>query len=165
MATHPTPRETIIESGGFDNLDAVMEVMTSAFDPHFGEAWTRSQCAGIMPMRGVSLALAHSGDDDTVQGFALWRTILEDSELLLLAVHPDAQGLGIGHALLDHFIARSIADKAQRLHLEVRDGNSATFLYEHAGFHVAGRRRDYYSGIEGERHDALTYVLMANSAQ
>ena len=30
-----------------------MAVMDGAFGDSFGEAWTRSQCAGILPMDGV----------------------------------------------------------------------------------------------------------------
>ena len=40
------------------DLDKVMTVMDHAFDRRFGEAWTRSQLGGIMPMAGVSLILA-----------------------------------------------------------------------------------------------------------
>jgi hypothetical protein len=35
--------------------------MTAAFPARFGEAWTRSQCAGILPMTGVRLMLAENG--------------------------------------------------------------------------------------------------------
>ena len=39
-----------LRRGGVDDLDDVMRIMTAAFQPCFGEAWTRSQCAGILPM-------------------------------------------------------------------------------------------------------------------
>ena len=42
-----------LQDAGWAELDQVMEVMNAAFDPRFGEAWTRAQCAGILPMRGV----------------------------------------------------------------------------------------------------------------
>ena len=35
-----------------------MEVMDCAFGTRFGEAWTRSQLAGILPMAGVALIIA-----------------------------------------------------------------------------------------------------------
>ena len=41
--------------GASDDLDAVMDIMAAAFDPRFGEGWTRSQCAGILPLSGVVL--------------------------------------------------------------------------------------------------------------
>ena len=159
MATQPARPEPILaRRGGFDDLDAVMPVMTAAFDPVFGEAWSRSQCGGILPMRGVELWLAETADR-RVAGFALWRTIFEDSELLLLAVAPEHQHRGIGRVLLDRFLASAAGQGARRLHLEVRDGNPAVSFYEAAGFRLAGRRRDYYRGHDNERHDALTYSL------
>ncbi|WP_265561781.1 GNAT family N-acetyltransferase [Sphingomicrobium arenosum] len=160
MASFPTPRTICIERGGYDDLDAVMRLMTAAFDPAFGEAWNRGQCAGILPMRGVHLALVRPSEDAPPAGFALWRTLLDESELLLLAVDPAAQGEGFGRMLLDHFVEQSKSAGANRLHLEVRDGNRAVHFYEQAGFRIAGRRRDYYRGADGERRDALTYIKL-----
>ena len=51
-----------VEAGTSDDLDSVMEVMEAAFGSRFGEAWTRSQCAGILPMAGVSLMLIRDGE-------------------------------------------------------------------------------------------------------
>ncbi len=147
-----------IVDGSADDLDSVMEVMSAAFPDRYGEAWTRSQCAGILPMTGVRLVIARDGSEKSV-GFSLYRTVAGDSELLLLAVDPGAQGEGVGRQLLDHFISDAKANGAERIHLEVRDGNAATRLYEAAGFTEANRRRNYYRGISGGQFDALTFVL------
>lgn len=149
-------------AGGADDLPAVMEVMTAAFSDRYGEAWTRSQCAGILPMSGVSLVLARD-DGDRVLGFALYRTILDDSELLLLAVAPAAQGKGVGGKLLCHFIDDAKKNGANRIHLEVRDGNPAIGMYEAAGFTQSNRRRDYYRGADGKSYDALSFTLTSGS--
>jgi ribosomal-protein-alanine N-acetyltransferase len=147
--------------GNSDDLDAVMLVMSAAFPAEYGEAWTRSQCAGILPMTGVKLVLAEDADGKVV-GFSLYRTIVEDSELLLLAVHPQARGRGIGRLMLSHFIADSKRNGASRIHLEVRDGNSAIEVYRAAGFEQVNRRRNYYRGRDGGSFDALTFVLSAD---
>lgn len=156
MATALHHPEIMLLRGQFEDLDGVMDVMNRAFDPHYGEAWSRSQCAGILPMSGVSLVLAKSGAQ--LMGFSLHRTICDEAELLLLAVDPLVQSQGIGRLLLDQFQDEAGEKGASRLHLEVRDGNKATAFYESAGFRLAGRRRQYYRGNEGERLDALTYV-------
>ena len=137
------------------DLDSVVLIMESAFDDRFGEAWTRSQCAGILPMPGVKLVLARVGDGNAA-GFSLFRTISCDAELLLLAVSPQYRRKGIGKLLLDHFIAEARDSGSSKIHLEVRDGNPAVSMYEAAGFSCAGRRRKYYRGRTGGEFDALT---------
>lgn len=159
MATRRQADHSIrLRRGGVDDLDEVMRVMTGAFQPCFGEAWTRSQCAGILPMGGVKLTLAEDGTG--AHGFSLARIVADEAELLLIAVDPESQGRGIGLALLQDFIAHALSQGAHRLHLEVRDGNRAVDLYRDAGFTIAGRRRNYYRGPDGERYDALTLVLV-----
>ena len=158
MATRRQADDGIrLRHGGADDLDEVMRIMTGAFHPCFGEAWTRSQCAGILPMGGVRLTLAE--DRSGAHGFSLSRAVADEAELLLIAVDPESQGHGVGLALLQDFIAHALSQGAHRLHLEVRDGNPAVHLYHDAGFVTAGRRRSYYRGPEGERYDALTLVL------
>lgn len=158
MATRRQPEPSLLlRNGEVDDLNAVMSIMSSAFSPCFGEAWTRSQCAGILPMSGVSLTIAES--EMGPAGFSLVRRVADEAELLLLAVAADQQGRGIGQALLESFIDDARERGARKLHLEVRDGNSAMSLYRSAGFVPAGRRRNYYHGPGGEAFDAVTLML------
>lgn len=155
----PTAQPMALEfrPGTAADLDAIVEIMNSAFDPLFGEAWTRSQCAGILPMSGVVLTIA-TGDGDAPIGFSLHRAVADESELLLLAVHRGAQGHGIGRTLLREFLNKVQAAGARKVHLEVRENNPAVSMYRAVGFHFSGRRADYYSGGNGARYDALTFV-------
>ena len=151
------PSEAIrLEPGNSADLAGVMTIMTAAFSPSFGEAWTRSQCAGILPMSGVSLILARGTGSPRPIGFSLFRTVGDEAELLLLAVAPVHQGRGVGRLLLDEFIGRARSAGATRVHLEVRDGNSAVDMYRRAGFTPAGRRQKYYRGSDGRQFDAIT---------
>jgi len=146
-----------LRHGEVGDLDQVMRIMNAAFRPCFGEAWTKSQCAGILPMRGVTLTIAD--DENGPVGFSLVRSVADEAELLLLAVQPAQQGHGIGQLLLDDFVSAASSAGASKLHLEVRDGNPALDLYNKSGFHPAGRRRNYYHGPDGEAYDAVTLVL------
>ncbi len=150
-----------VEEGGAGDLPEVMRVMDDGFDPEFGEAWTSPQCAGLLPMPGVWLTLTR--EEGEVVGFALARVVVREAELLLLAVRKASQRKGVGQMLLDHFIADAKRRGAERLHLEVREGNRAVRLYKRAGFREIGRRRNYYSGRGGQLYDALTLARSANS--
>jgi ribosomal-protein-alanine N-acetyltransferase len=154
MAT--VEQQVRIEPGSSQDIDAVMQVMDSAFGDRFGEAWTRSQLGGILPMAGVSLMLAREPDSGTITGFSLYRTVADEAELLLIAVNPSRHRRGVGRMLLDDFLVHARNDGVSRIHLEVRDGNSAVALYRDAGFSPVGRRRNYYHAPDGQRFDAVT---------
>ena len=155
MAT--VEQDVRIERGSSGDLDAVMEIMHSAFGRRFGEAWTRSQLAGILPMGGVSLVLARDVAAATV-GFCLSRTVADESELLLLAVSPMHHRRGVGRRLLADFMERARNNDVARVHLEVRDGNPAVVMYRNAGFSPVGKRRNYYHAPDGRRFDAITFA-------
>lgn len=156
MATPALAEDVRIAPGGAEDIDAVMEVMDCAFGDKFGEAWTRSQLSGILPMGGVLLMIAIDRASESVVGFSLSRTVADESELLLIAVRPGEQRRGVGTLLLDHFLDRARKDGVSRVHLEVRDGNPAIGMYHSAGFSPVGRRRNYYHAASGKRYDAIT---------
>ena len=148
-----------IAEGSIGDIDGVMRVMQASFDPCYGEAWTAPQCAGLLPLTGVWLSLARRGDE--ILGFALARHVAGEAELLLLAVSAKHQKQGVGQLLLYDFMTAAKRRGAQRLHLEVRDGNGAARLYQRAGFTMVGRRKNYYSGRDGQIYDALTLARQA----
>jgi ribosomal-protein-alanine N-acetyltransferase len=148
-----------VRSGSSADLDEVMVVMDASFGRRFGEAWTRSQLAGILPMNGVSLVVARDVRDDQVVGFSLDRKVADEAELLLLAVLPERHRRGVGRSLLRDFLDRARNDGLSQVHLEVRDGNPAVAMYHQCGFGPVGRRRNYYHSSEGQRHDAITLAL------
>jgi [ribosomal protein S18]-alanine N-acetyltransferase len=147
-----------------DDLDRIMAVMQAAFDPAFGEAWTRRQVedallAGhchyqlIAPDGGSVAAGAPAA------GFCLSRHGFEEEELLLFAVDPRWRRRGLGRALLERFASTALRRGARRLLLEMRDGNPAERLYRQHGFVPIGRRRNYYRGPGGALFDAVTFAF------
>jgi [ribosomal protein S18]-alanine N-acetyltransferase len=147
-----------IEAAPPDSIAQIMPVMAEAFDPAHGEAWTASQCAGALALPGSILLIARH--QDAVTGFALLRSVLDEAELLLLAVSPAAQRNGIGAALLGQAVSFLRQNGVRRLHVEVRDDNLALRFYANQGFAQVGRRRDYYRGQSGKRTDAVTLSLL-----
>jgi ribosomal-protein-alanine N-acetyltransferase len=149
-------------AGTSADLDEVMGTMEAAFEPRFGEAWTRGQCSGILGMSGVWLVLARNGE--AAAGFALARAMADEAELLLLAVRPEQRRAGIGGALLGAVAKEARVRGARRLHLEMRSGNPAGGLYAAAGFREVGRRRHYYRGQDGQSFDAITLACSIDPA-
>ena len=146
-----------------DALDAIMAVMEAAFDPAYGEAWNRRQVGDALMQPNTHFLLAdlaggHPAQAEDTAGFTLSRQIGPEEELLLIAVAPAARGKGVGGALLARFIADAESRGADRLFLEMRDGNRAQALYLRHGFVAVGRRPNYYRAGTTGPLDAITYL-------
>lgn len=148
-------RAITLRHGDARDIAEVDTLMALAFDPRWGEAWTRNQCLGVLAMSGVRLTLATV--DDTPAGFAMVRRTLDEAELLLLAVAPPFRARGVGGSLLRGAIADCTREGVATLHLEVRANNDAVRLYVAHGFAKVGERRHYYRGRSGQLYDAHTY--------
>jgi ribosomal-protein-alanine N-acetyltransferase len=149
------PREDwLLAAADISDVDNVMPVMTAAFDPRFGEAWTASQLCTLFAVPGAILVLAWR--NGVIAGFYAARLAGPESELLLLAVAPEQRRGGIGQALLDHWLAWARDAGASDFFLEMRADNPARRLYEQASFAECGRRPDYYRGQDGVLRAAIT---------
>ena len=145
-------------------IDAIMRVMDAAFDPQWGEAWTRSQVASALMLANTHAALVdrsgHAPTDPVhAVGFAIVRAAPGEEEILLIAVEPSLRRRGIGAQLLAMLAANARVRRAERLFLEMRENNPARSLYEAHGFRPIGRRKNYYSIGDGARMDAITFGL------
>ena len=112
-----------LEAGKPSDIGIVDALMIQAFDPRYGEAWTRAQCLGILSMPGVELTVARV--DGAAAGFALTRTVLDEVERLLLAVTPQFRRRGVARALLNGFLGDARGRGLKIAPLEVRAGNPA----------------------------------------
>ncbi|WP_245727256.1 ribosomal protein S18-alanine N-acetyltransferase [Paracoccus isoporae] len=90
------------------------------------------------------------------KGFIIGRCILDEAELLTLAVAPEGRRQGSGRHLVALFQAEATRRGAATAFLEVAaDNGAARALYASAGWAEAGRRRDYY----GSGTDAIVMRL------
>jgi tRNA threonylcarbamoyl adenosine modification protein YeaZ/ribosomal-protein-alanine acetyltransferase len=109
----------------------------------FPAPWNEAQLAAELAQPGTVGLLATS--DGAALGYALWRVVLDEAELLRLAVVPASRRRGIGAALLargDDLLRRR---GAAAVFLEVRsDNTTAIALYERAGWIRSGTRPGYY---------------------
>lgn len=146
-----------------DSVDRIMAVMAAAFDPAYGEAWTRRQVEDALLLGNCHAYLANAAgtpaeDGEQAVGFSLSRAGFEEEELLLFAVLPEYRGKGIGRAILDALAQAARSRGATRLLLEMRRGNPAEGLYRTFGFALIGERKDYYRTSFGTRIDAMTFA-------
>ena len=146
------------------DIDRIMAVMDAGFDPAFGEAWSRRQVADAFLAGNCHFALiAQCGstvpEGEPAVGFHLARQIVDDLELLLLAVDPAFRQQGFGTGLLTILAEQGRQVGARRIFLEMRRGNPAEHLYRKFGFKPVGMRPKYYKLKDGSRIDAVTFAM------
>ncbi|MEE8454540.1 MAG: GNAT family N-acetyltransferase [Limibaculum sp.] len=126
-----------------------------------GRPWSGPEILALLNEPVVAVRLAHRertqpGGGFAPAGFALYRAVADEAELLTISVLPEARRSGIGAGLLAACEDGARAAGAVRLFLEVAAGNlAARALYGRAGYRECGRRKGYYQRPDGSRDDAV----------
>jgi len=93
-----------------------------------------------------------------VVGFCILQPVLDEANLLLMAIDPAQQGKGLGYQLLEASVAM-LKNNPVQIFLEVRESNQAAIkLYEKSGFHQIDLRKNYYPNSNGSREHAIIMV-------
>jgi ribosomal-protein-alanine N-acetyltransferase len=129
--------------------DALAALHAEAFET----PWDEASLSTLLASPGVFAV-------EEPEGFILIRVVADEAEILTLAVRPSARRSGLGRHLVEAAVVRAAALGAERMFLEVAEGNvAARALYARTGFTEAGRRRGYYSRNDGTCEDALVLAL------
>ena len=109
----------------------------------FSDPWSENSVASELE-NPLSLWLIAEADG-TVCGYVGSQTVLDETDMMNIAVHPDCRRKGIAAALITELVSRLKARGSRVLRLEVRESNfSAIALYEALGFTQLGLRKNYY---------------------
>lgn len=96
-------------------------------------------------------------DDKQIAGFLVARQILDEIEILNMAVLPEFRRQRIGSKLFSAALENACKQGVAKAYLEVRASNSpAIAFYKRHGFMSLGRRAQYYAD---PREDALVLGL------
>jgi [ribosomal protein S18]-alanine N-acetyltransferase len=132
-----------LRAAGPEDLDAVLAIERVSFaDPR----WTRATFASALAAPHLRFVVAEELATGGVAGYIVTSLVVDEAEIMNLAVAPAWRARGIGATLVDDAIAHATGSGAAVLYLEVRESNAgARALYHTRGFDVVGRRRGYYS--------------------
>ena len=109
----------------------------------FSDPWSENSVASELE-NPLSLWLI-AEEDGAVCGYVGSQTVLDETDMMNIAVHPDCRRKGIAAALITELVSRLKARGSRVLRLEVRESNfSAITLYEALGFTQLGLRKNYY---------------------
>ncbi len=143
-----------IETVGGAGADLLAALHAAAVD----DPWDRSAFAETLAMAGMTARLAISDAGKPV-GFILVRQVLDEAEVILVAVDRAARRQGTARALLCQALGQ--LDGVRQVFLEVASDNAAAIaLYRGLGFTDVGRRRGYYARPGGQAVDA---IVLGNS--
>lgn len=117
----------------------------------FSDPWSEKSIASELE-NPLSLWLV-AEEDGQVWGYVGSQTVLDESDMMNVAVDPRFRRQGIARALIETLIAELSKMGSRCLRLEVRVSNeNARALYARMGFQQLGLRKNYY---HNPKEDAL----------
>ena len=130
-----TFREMLVE-----DLDQVMEIENDLISP----PWTREGFfTFLLKDENMFFVVEEKG---RILGYCSMQTVLDEGDILNVAVTRDRQKEGIGYFLVDSMLMLAAARGIHIVHLEVRESNGpARRLYQRLGFKEDGFRKNYYT--------------------
>lgn len=123
----------------------------------FAHPWSAEEFATLLADPTVFGLIAADGNHPC--GLVLFRTVLDEAEVLTVGVPPQQRRQGLAAALMSAALATAATRGAAQVFLEVADSNAAAQgLYLRLGFTAAGRRKKYYRTADGGQEDAVVMV-------
>lgn len=118
------------------HVSAVAELEKQNFSEPWPEIAVRSELTNKLALWLVAV------EDGVVAGYVGSQTVLQEADMMNIAVAESFRRLGIARMLVEELIRQL---DAYQLTLEVRASNApAIALYESLGFTQVGRRKNYY---------------------
>ena len=109
----------------------------------FSDPWSEKSVASELENALACWLVALDGE--TVAGYVGSQTVLGETDMMNIAVHPDYRRKGIAQALVNALVDTLKSQGSRCLTLEVRASNEpAQKLYEKLGFSLIGKRPKYY---------------------
>lgn len=112
----------------------------------FTDSWSEQSLKSTKNSSHGNIVVSVNEEIGNIMAYLIYYCMGDEIELARIATCNEYRGQGIGSELMCYLQERAVADKKERVLLEVRAGNSAAIgLYEKCGFQSIGIRRDYYT--------------------
>ena len=135
-----------------NDLESICEIENKCFL----DAWSADQFKTAL--NGKTQKIMILENEGVIAGFGVIMTVLDECEVLRIAVKKEFRRKGMGSVLLDSMLEEGRKSGAGIFYLEVRSSNDpARRLYEKKGFTETGRRKDYY---KNPKEDAVLMSLV-----
>lgn len=129
-----TFREMLVE-----DLEQVVDIEQKLFSV----PWTKEGFLTYLMKKDTMFFVVE--EKECILGYCSMMTVLDEGDILNVAVRLERQKEGIGQFLVDSMLRMAEMQGIKLAHLEVRQGNgTARRLYQRLGFKEDGLRRNYY---------------------
>ena len=117
----------------------------------FNDPWSENSISSELNNRLSCWLVAM--EEDVIVGYVGSQTVLGETDMMNIAVHPNYRKCGIATELINTLISVLSGQGSHSLMLEVRMSNEpAKRLYTNLGFEAVGIRKNYY---RNPKEDAL----------
>lgn len=144
-----TSLEELLRPACEADLSALEALEQAAFT---ADPWTKLMLRGEIGADGAfQIVLPAEGSNGRLLGYASFRHVADEAELLRIAIHPEARRRGLARRILETGLEELQRRNVRCCFLEVRPHNlPARALYERLGFEQVGSRKGYYpDGSDG----------------
>ena len=109
----------------------------------FSDPWSENSVASELN-NPLSLWLV-AEENGAVCGYVGSQTVMGETDMMNIAVHPDCRRKGVAAALITELVSQLKLRGSRIVRLEVRESNTpAIALYKSMGFTQLGLRKNYY---------------------
>lgn len=131
-----------IEKMTLDSLDSIKNIIISDFD----DFWNYDILKEELECSNSYFVIAKN-DNNEIVGFAGFKIIVDEANIMNIVVKKSFRHNGIGSILLEHLISYAKDKNLKTITLEVNEHNlSAIRLYDKFNFDHLGIRKKYYNG-------------------
>ena len=128
------------------------KVLAAMHAESFQRPWTAAAFEDLLQSPGV-MTFAAMADGEPL-GFVLVRQLVDEAEILTIAVLPAARRSGVGGRLLHHVVSEIGGLHSLFIEVDVLNTGARAF-YESLDFIQIGVRKNYYQLQDGSRSDAI----------
>ena len=148
---------TLVVQAQMTDISALAEIHHRCFS----RGWSESEFRTLLSdnqVRCLILKRSNLRVREEPVGFVLTRSVLDEAEILTIAISPDYRGFGGGRALMEELLRSLYGDRVAKLFLEVDGSNEpALSLYRSLGFEKVGERKGYYQS--GGENASTAFIM------
>jgi len=124
-----------------EDLSAIAAIESASF----ADPWSEAEFASVLETPHTIFLVAEAEKKSGIVGYVIAMSVIDQAEILNIAVPPEHRGAGLGGGLLDAALLEVERRGAESVFLEVRVSNvAARALYSSRGFVEVSRRKNYY---------------------